>query len=419
MSTEKVLRKIFNNATIQWRLDSDGMLRCTTNVIRKSVLPYSVEDVGEDVPEELKDRETIYLYLPDDELEKAESLQSLEGKPIALDHKWQIGGSINSVGSVAGQPTYDKQSGFLMADILVTDPYAIKRITDDDGPEKLIEQSAAYKSYIDWTPGRTDDGQYYDGIQRDIKYNHIALLPEGKGRAGKEVRILNKDMRAKMSEYTSVKIGNSRVRVLNEDVDKLEDEMDKKDKEVKNADNKDEEKMKETQNSLEETKENLQKMKNENDGLKAEISTLKNAISESKSSTVMANAINKALEDQKTSMKILNSFAPNISEKEKEEIKNVYGDDLKREVINKVRMCNSKEKLTDEEAESSSIVNGIFSGLSEASVLIPEKKQISGAKVAKLTNSSESKVNIEKLFTEEAKAERIAKKFAQYSNSNS
>jgi hypothetical protein len=54
---------------------------------------------------------------------------------------------------------------------------------------ELVELSSAYTLTLDETPGVTPDGQRYDAVQRDIRYNHVALLPKGAGRAGSEVRL--------------------------------------------------------------------------------------------------------------------------------------------------------------------------------------------------------------------------------------
>src|SRR5690606_25499162 len=58
----------------------------------------------------------------------------------------------------------------------------------------LKEFSAGYLSLLDPTPGvvpagMPDAGKPYDVIQRRIRYNHVAFLPPGTGRAGPEVAI--------------------------------------------------------------------------------------------------------------------------------------------------------------------------------------------------------------------------------------
>jgi hypothetical protein len=49
------------------------------------------------------------------------------------------------------------------------------------------ELSCGYNCDVDETPGVAPDGERYDRIQRNIRYNHVALVPDG--RAGPEVRL--------------------------------------------------------------------------------------------------------------------------------------------------------------------------------------------------------------------------------------
>lgn len=46
------------------------------------------------------------------------------------------------------------------------------------------ELSCGYVCDYDPTPGVTPEGEHYDGIQRNVRLNHVALLPPGAGRAG-------------------------------------------------------------------------------------------------------------------------------------------------------------------------------------------------------------------------------------------
>ena len=48
--------------------------------------------------------------------------------------------------------------------------------------------SAGYKVDYDPTPGATPEGEEYSGVQRNIRVNHIAVVPIG--RAGPEVKLL-------------------------------------------------------------------------------------------------------------------------------------------------------------------------------------------------------------------------------------
>jgi hypothetical protein len=78
--------------------------------------------------------------------------------------------------------------GFVEVALLVTDKKAIDNIQRKDSADHAVEVSAGYRVDYDPTPGKTPSGEAYDGVQRNIRVNHIAIVP--KGRAGPEVRLL-------------------------------------------------------------------------------------------------------------------------------------------------------------------------------------------------------------------------------------
>lgn len=66
-------------------------------------------------------------------------------------------------------------------------------MTEHDAVQKaesgeLVELSCGYECDFDPTPG-VYQGQAYDGIQRNISYNHLALLPQGRARGGSDVKL--------------------------------------------------------------------------------------------------------------------------------------------------------------------------------------------------------------------------------------
>ena len=74
--------------------------------------------------------------------------------------------------------------GFVEVALVITDQDAIDAVQRGDAQEV----SAGYRVDYDPTPGVTPDGESYDGIQRNIKVNHIALV--ARARAGREARLL-------------------------------------------------------------------------------------------------------------------------------------------------------------------------------------------------------------------------------------
>lgn len=83
-------------------------------------------------------------------------------------------------------PRYE--DGWLVGDFVVNHADLIRSI--ESGERR--ELSAGYYADLDETPG-TYEGQPYHGAQRAIVGNHVAALPPGQARAGREARLLLDD----------------------------------------------------------------------------------------------------------------------------------------------------------------------------------------------------------------------------------
>jgi hypothetical protein len=71
---------------------------------------------------------------------------------------------------------------FVAVSVLVQDAAEVAMV--DAGTRR--ELSCGYTCDVDPTPGTTPAGEAYDAVQRNIRYNHVALGPSGWGRAGSE-----------------------------------------------------------------------------------------------------------------------------------------------------------------------------------------------------------------------------------------
>ena len=140
----------------------EGFIRDSPIVGRTGILIYQNADGTER-------RE----YRPPEEAFKADSLNSLLGKPITIGHKAMVtsknAGKVNPVGTVLSEGRQDGNA--IRADIVIYNLDTAAR-----------ELSCGYSLTTDETPGTTPEGERYDAIQRNIVYNHIAVVP--KGRAG-------------------------------------------------------------------------------------------------------------------------------------------------------------------------------------------------------------------------------------------
>ena len=112
-------------------------------------------------------------YRPPEEAFDEISLQSIRGKPVTLGHHGLVTadniGDAKAVGTVLSDARKDGSN--IRADIVIYNLDTADR-----------ELSCGYCTTLDETAGVTPDGEHYDAIQRNIRYNHLAIVP--RGRAG-------------------------------------------------------------------------------------------------------------------------------------------------------------------------------------------------------------------------------------------
>lgn len=158
----------------KYELTPEGYLRAWATIARTGVQMYT--DADGSIRRE---------YRPEVEVASPESLASFAGKAITLEHPPVLLDSANTkdyqIGFSGTEVVYD--NGFVRAVMTITDDEAIKRIMRGDAKEV----SAGYRVNYEATPGVTDSGENYDGIQKEINGNHIAVVR--RGRAGPQVKL--------------------------------------------------------------------------------------------------------------------------------------------------------------------------------------------------------------------------------------
>lgn len=129
-------------------------------------------------------------YRPPEEAFNADSLASIRGKPITIKHVAMANAdnasSLPIVGSVLSNGFQDGNN--IRADVSI---FSL--------PNADRELSCGYSLDLDETPGTTPDGKHYDAVQRNIKYNHLAIVP--KGRAGNARLNMDGDQMVNEDEY--------------------------------------------------------------------------------------------------------------------------------------------------------------------------------------------------------------------------
>jgi uncharacterized protein len=153
-----------------------GGLRVPAHVTRTGVLQY-------------RDASGIRReYRPPEEVFAPDSLASLNGAVVTVGHPDDFVTRENFSAHSAGWVVEGsaKPDGTLL-DTMLT----IARADACLGVESktLVEISCGYSCDTDETPGTSPEGERYDAIQKNIRYNHVALLEAGQGRAGSRVRL--------------------------------------------------------------------------------------------------------------------------------------------------------------------------------------------------------------------------------------
>ncbi len=158
----------------KYELTPEGYLRVWATIARTGIQHYT--DADGSIRKEFR---------PESEVASPESLASFASKAITMEHPPALLDSENTkdyqIGFTGSEIVYD--DGFVRAVMTVTDRDTIDRIVRGD----VREVSAGYRVNYDPSPGVTDNGEHYDGIQKDISGNHVAIVR--RGRAGPQVKL--------------------------------------------------------------------------------------------------------------------------------------------------------------------------------------------------------------------------------------
>jgi hypothetical protein len=115
----------------------------------------------------------------------------MKGAPITEGHHGMINPD-NVKQHRVGHVSEDVTHGDRLVDavLVIEDRATINRVN----AKELVEISAGYSMDVEFTDGEYE-GKRYDAIQRNIRYNHVALLPKDKARGGNELclRLDSKD----------------------------------------------------------------------------------------------------------------------------------------------------------------------------------------------------------------------------------
>lgn len=168
-----------------FRRQSDGALVANARVARTGIQLYTGREVDPDNEHGFRDKATVRVYRPGSEVFSRDTLASVAHRPVTNNHptesrideknwkEWAVGQTSDEVRA---------EGIYIRVPLMVSDGAAIGDI--ENGKREL---SSGYESILDWTPGTNDAGEEYDAVQRNIRFNHVAIVQ--RGRAGSSVRI--------------------------------------------------------------------------------------------------------------------------------------------------------------------------------------------------------------------------------------
>lgn len=163
------------------RICADGSLVADVRAARVGIQTYGRAEAG--APSTFTG-DVVRVYRPEEEVFHRDSMASFAAAPFTIDHPSQPVHSGNwrdlGVGEVNGDVVRD--GGFVRVPVIVRDSAAVEKVRTTHK-----QLSMGYSCTLDWTAGTAPDGQAYDAVQRDIRINHIAAVPNARG--GPELKI--------------------------------------------------------------------------------------------------------------------------------------------------------------------------------------------------------------------------------------
>ncbi len=179
---ERASRVALDKSPSNRSIDDNGHMHVGLSHISKAnVCPYWGSEISGGAELGLDPNKTYNLYRDAAELEAAAATSN--GKPVLLEH----------IPDTADDPQREIRCGSTGTDASWNAPYLDNTLVIWDGDaQQLIENeeqselSCCYHYDVIMEPGEID-GVAYDGRMVNLRFNHVALVPEG--RAGPDVRV--------------------------------------------------------------------------------------------------------------------------------------------------------------------------------------------------------------------------------------
>lgn len=158
------------------RTHKDGYKIVRGRVARTGMQDYRRWELGDAAPMGAPN-DVLHIYRPDDEVFSDSAVNGWAHVPVTLDHPPELVTPDNvkeyAIGEVTSRARID--GDWFELEWMVKDNDGIASMIDTH-----VQTSGGYTAVIDFTPGVAPDGRKYDGVQRSIDPNHLALVPKGR-----------------------------------------------------------------------------------------------------------------------------------------------------------------------------------------------------------------------------------------------
>lgn len=159
------------------KITPEGFLEAPATLARTGIQLYRAREFGLDSAMGMDGDKIIKLFRPSEEVFNNEAMMSFDGKPVIMEpHQTVTADNWKelAVGDVHGIRCH---GSLLAADrMVIRDKDAIDAIQNG---KKFL--SNGYTFDLDMTPGVTAEGEAYDGMQRNIRGNHVAIVSSPRG----------------------------------------------------------------------------------------------------------------------------------------------------------------------------------------------------------------------------------------------
>jgi len=156
----------------------DGYIVTMPKVARTGIQLYAPSDLG------LSGKDPLRVWRPEDEVFKSDSLASYAHRPITIGHPPNGVNPQNWSDVAVGVTGEDvmRDGEFVRVPILLMD--AKGKAALELG---IKEISMGYSCNVELVDGVTPSGEAYNAIQRDLRMNHLAIVPAARG--GSELKV--------------------------------------------------------------------------------------------------------------------------------------------------------------------------------------------------------------------------------------